>query len=154
MACPDASTARRCQSNQVNRSLETKPRTRSSPVPARGWRIQAMAVRMARTNETPTAAIPTSAPFFGKRFPKSRMMTNDAVGRAGMIHAFRRNQVTSRSALHEVDVVEVDGPAVAVDEQHDRQADTDLGGGDGNDEEGEDLTGDGVVESPEGEEVD
>ena len=45
-------------------------------------------------------------------------------------------------ALHEVDVVEVDAPAVAVDEQDDGQADTDLGGGHGDDEQGEDLPGD------------
>src|SRR5206468_5453987 len=51
--------------------------------------------------------------------------------------------------LHEIDLGEVDRVAVAVDEQDDGQADTDLGGGDGNDEEGEDLTGGVVVERAE-----
>src|SRR5439155_3008895 len=63
----------------------------------------------------------------------------------------------SRSALHEVDLVAVDRGAVAVDEQHDRQAHADLGGGHRDREEGEDLSGDRrlpAVVGAEGDKVD
>src|SRR4051812_5008095 len=43
--------------------------------------------------------------------------------------------------LHQVDLGEVDRAAIAIDEQDDGQADADLGGGDGDDEQGEDLPG-------------
>ena len=33
----------------------------------------------------PSAAMPISAPFFGMRFPKKRIRTNDTAGIAGMI---------------------------------------------------------------------
>src|ERR1017187_2132999 len=82
------------------------------------------------------------------------MTTNDAVGSAGMIHALRRNQATAPSALHHVDLVKVDRLPVAVDQEHDGQTDSHLGGGHGDDEQGKDLTCHRVVEGPEGEEVD
>ena len=46
------------------------------------------------------------------------------------------------SALHRVELVESDAATVAVDEQDHGQADADLGGGDGDDEQREDLAGD------------
>src|ERR1017187_9201894 len=82
------------------------------------------------------------------------MTTNDAVGSAGMIHALRRNQATAPSALHHVDLVKVDRLPVAVDQQHDGQADSDFGGGHGDDKQSKDLTCHGVVEGPEGKKVD
>ena len=39
--------------------------------------------RTTSTNDAPSAAMPTSAPFFGKRFPKNRIRTNDTAGIAG-----------------------------------------------------------------------
>jgi hypothetical protein len=72
-----------------------------------------------------------------------------------MIQAFSRNQagldgpgseqLRTRSALHLVDLVEVDALSVPVDEQHDGEADADLGGGDGDDEQGEHLPDDVAV---------
>src|SRR3954466_4399087 len=58
------------------------------------------------------------------------------------------------STLHEVDLGEVDRATVAVDEQDDGQSDADLGGGDGDDEQGEDLAGGRAAVGPEGDEVD
>src|SRR3954447_21711437 len=46
------------------------------------------------------------------------------------------------SAPQLVDLVEIGTVQVAVDQQHDGEPDADLGGGDRDDEEGEDLTGD------------
>jgi hypothetical protein len=47
------------------------------------------AVMQERTNAAPTAPTASSAPFFGRRFPNSRISTNDAAGSSGMIQAFR-----------------------------------------------------------------
>src|SRR5579862_3086565 len=58
------------------------------------------------------------------------------------------------SALQRVDVVEVGTMKVAVDQQHDREADADFRGGDREHEQREHLAGDRVVERPERDEVD
>ena len=52
-------------------------------------------------------------------------------------HACCMNHMAS--ALHGVELVESDAAPVPVDEEHHRQADADLGRGDGDDEQGEDL---------------
>src|SRR5919109_2678781 len=65
-----------------------------------------------------------------------------------------RSRRSIGSALHEVDLVEVDVDPVPVDEQDDGQADAHLGGGDGDDEQGEDLAGDVAQPGGEGDEVD
>jgi hypothetical protein len=59
-----------------------------------------------------------------------------------------------RSASHQVELVEVDASAVAVDGQDDRQTDADLGGGHGDDEQGEHLARDVAVHGREGDQVD
>src|SRR5689334_19879823 len=102
-------------------------------------------------NERPTAPMPRKSPCRGSFLPKSRISQNDSAGRAKMIHAWVS---TAALSLHQVDLGEVDRAAVAVDEKHDGQPDADLGGRDGDDEQGEDLTGRRVVEGPEGDEVD
>src|SRR5713101_4048959 len=140
--------------NQRNRSREAVGRIRSSPSPIGERWIQATAVRIDNTKEAPTAAIPSSEPFRGNRLPRRRMMTNEAVGMAGMTHALSRNQCTAGSTLHQVDLVEIDRVTVAVDEQDDGETDTDLRRRDRDDEEGEDLAGDVVVEGPECDQVD
>ena len=55
--------------------------------------------------------------------------------------------------LEQVHLVDVDRRSVAEDQDHDRQADPDLGGGDGDHEQGEDLAGDvaaGMPRTPRG----
>src|SRR2546429_3531120 len=98
----------------------------------------------ANTKLVPTAAMPDSAPPFGIFFPKKRMTKNDSAGSRGMSQAFSAS-IRSALALHKVDLVEVDADPVAVDEQDDGQPDADLGGGDGDHEQGEDLAR-GVVQ--------
>src|SRR5215207_5402968 len=58
------------------------------------------------------------------------------------------------SALQLVDAIEVRTPEVAVDQEHDRQADPHLGGGDRDDEEREDLSRDLLRERGERDQVD
>ena len=78
----------------------------------------------------------------GSRLPKNRISDErdrrDERDDPGVL----QEPASGASALHQVDLVEVDAPAVAVDEQDDGQADADLGGGDGDDEQGEHLAGD------------
>ena len=104
-------------------------------------------VTIASTNATPTAATPISLPFRGIRFPNSRIRKNEAAGMTGMIQACSRNG-RGRQPFIESTLVEVDALAVAVDEQHHRQPDADLGGGDGDHEQGENGAGDVAVAAP------
>src|SRR5262249_15024785 len=95
--------------------------------------------------------MPISEPCFGMRLPKSRITTNDAAMIAGI------NQTQWRitaSPSHRVDLVEVDRGSVAVEHEDDRESDTDFGGGDRDDEQGEHLADDGVVQRAERDEVD
>src|SRR5688572_1057636 len=106
------------------------------------------------TSVAPTARTPISEPPLGSRFPKKRISQNEVNVIAGMTQACSS---MPPSALHHVDLVEVDGGAVAVDEQDDREPDADLGSGHGDGEQGEDLTGDGSLAAPhvaEGHQVD
>src|SRR2546426_4129874 len=96
----------------------------------------------ATTELAPTVRMTDYAPPSDSFLPKKRMTKNDSAGSSGINQAFSAN--IARSALHEVDLVEVDADPVAVDEQDDGQADADLGGGDGDHEQGEDLAGGGV----------
>src|SRR4051794_24164880 len=102
------------------------------------------------TNVEPRAMRPIGAPLPGVRFPKNRISTNDSAGIAGNSQA---EFSTARSALHLVDFVEIRAVRVAVDQQHDRKADADLGGGDGDHEQGEHLAGDRGAEGGERDEV-
>src|SRR5689334_7356629 len=61
---------------------------------------------------------------------------------------------TAMSALHQVDVFDRDGAAVAEVDDEDGEADRRLGGGDGEDEHGEDLADQVAEEGGEGDEVD
>src|SRR5260370_3470762 len=141
--------------NQVNRSRSRKGRTLSVPSPTGERWIHAMAVRTARTNETPTAGMPTSEPPRGIRLPSSRITGNASVGMSGTIHALRRNQVIGgSSALHQIDVVEVDRVTVAVDEEHDGQTHSDFGRGYRDDEQSEDLACQVVAEGAAGDQGD
>ena len=101
------------------------------------------------TSAATMLAMPTSAPAHrNTRLPlisnlPNRMMTAKATpGISGISQACSRNQpaewttssaASIRSALHFRELVERDALAVAVDQQHHRQADADLGGGDRDD---------------------
>src|SRR3954454_14225140 len=77
------------------------------------------------------------------RFPKNRISTNDAAMIAGSRYAWWRIIGRSSSA-HRAELVEVDAAPVAVQQEDDGEADTDLGGRDGDDEQRE-HGADGVV---------
>src|SRR2546421_1733286 len=99
--------------------------------------IQSIATNTDTTKLRPTARMPDSDPPLGSFLPKKRMTRNDKAGSSGISQAFSATPASvarSISALHEVDLVEVDADPVAVDEQDDRQPDADLGDGDGDDE--------------------
>src|SRR5919108_163715 len=95
------------------------------------------------TQPTATARMPTGAPPSGRRLPTSRMTTQAARGRAGTSQA--SSFIGLLSPAQQVDLVDVDRLAVAEDQQHDRQADADLGGGHGDHEQREHLAGDELV---------
>src|ERR1700732_2425868 len=110
----------------------------SPPVPVVGRRIHASAAHADAAHAAPSAPTPSSAPLPGRRRPKSRISQKLAKGSAGTSQKLLRIQSISgsrsegssgrgsstlASAPHRVDLCDVDGPAVAVDEQHDRQAD-------------------------------
>src|SRR4051794_6006121 len=94
------------------------------------------------TKQHSSAATPRSAPCRGSFLPKKRISQNETTGMTGMSQALRSMEVASAPQL--VDLVEVDRVQVPVDEQDDGQADADLGGRDGDDEQREDLPGDVV----------
>ncbi len=58
----------------------------------RHWTLVASAM----AKQTARAAMPISAPFFGRRFPKNRMRKNEAAGMSGISHACSRNQPMPR----------------------------------------------------------
>src|SRR5207247_5536499 len=92
---------------------------------------------------TATAPMPMGAPGPGRRVPNSRMTKKAAAGSDGTSQANRINGRPPRgSPFHEVHVVDVDALSVAVDQDHDGQADPDLARRDGDHEQGEDLPGD------------
>ena len=95
-------------------------------------------------------AMPTSAPFFGSRLPTNRIARNDSPMSSGSSERVLQEERVVGGEGHaqpfiDGDLVEVDVLAVAVEQQDDGEPDADLGGGDGDDEQGEDLPGDGVV---------
>src|SRR5262245_41680859 len=94
-------------------------------------------------NDALSAVIPIPAPLPGARLPSRRIRRNETAGMAGMIQAFVS---TERSALQLVDFVEVGGALVAIDQQHDGEANTHFGRGDRDDEQREDLAGDVAAE--------
>src|ERR671918_982447 len=95
----------------------------------------------AMTKEAPVARTPMPAPRSGVRLPKKEMARKATSGRTGISHAC---SITG-SPLEEVDLVHVHGLPVAEDEDDDGQADADLGGRHGDDEEREHLAGDHYV---------
>src|SRR5438309_1575849 len=88
------------------------------------------------TKPAPIAAIPYTGPLPGVRLPKNSVRAADANGRAAMIHAYL---ITGGSPFEEVHLVDVDGLAVSVNEDDDREPDADLGRGHGDHEQGEHL---------------
>src|SRR6478672_5841811 len=102
-------------------------------VPVGGWLTRlthcpAMTTENTRQSETAPMPMPAVA-FVPARLPKNRIRRNDAAMMAGTIQTLSRMLgITSASALQEIDVVGVDALAVAVDHQHEGEADTDLGG--------------------------
>src|SRR4051812_26477737 len=98
--------------------------------------------------------MPISWPFQGRRLPMRMISQNDTAGTTNTGHTLVRKNMCVPSALQQIGFGDVDRAPVAVDEQHDCQADTDLGGGDGDDEQGEDLPGGGAFEGSEGDQVD
>ena len=90
------------------------------------------------TNEEADDAMPISLPWKGRRLPTNRMRTNDTAGISGDDPGVFQEPLEPISPSS-VDVVDVDAAAVAVEHQDDGEADADLGGRDGDDEQGEDL---------------
>src|SRR5438128_7161746 len=84
-----------------------------------------------------TAPMPISGPLRGMRLPKNTMRKKESAGSDGISQA---NLSTARSPLQQVDLVDVDGLPVPVDQDHDGQADPDFGGGDRDHEQGEHLS--------------
>src|SRR5689334_216100 len=101
--------------------------------------------------QTPTAAMPTSAPLNGMRLPKKRIATKDVAMIAGMSQVQWR---ITASPSHRVDLVEVDRGSVAIQHQDDGEPDPDFGRGDRDDEQREHLPDHGAVERAECNEVD
>src|SRR5215210_5360352 len=75
---------------------------------------------------------------FAERRVKRPTIANAANGSAGMSQA---STMVGLLVLQQVDVLDLDGVAQAVDRDHDRQPDGRLGGGDGHDEDREHLAG-------------
>src|SRR5207245_4046179 len=98
-----------------------------------------------RISATAMAAIPMSAPLPGARLPKNRISGKATAGSDGISQARRITGppespgCAEHSPFEQAHLVDVDRLAVAVDQDHDGQADADLRGGDRNDEQGEDL---------------
>src|SRR5436309_312912 len=113
--------------NHVNRLVSMAWRNFSSPSPTSGRLIHWMAAATDQKNEKATAGIPISWPFQGRRFPMRMISQNDTAGTANTGHTLVRKNMPS-SALQQIDVGDVDRAPVPVDEQHDGQADADLGG--------------------------
>src|SRR5919197_1069695 len=125
---------------------------RNGPPPAMKWD----ATISDSTNDAATATMPISAPCFGIRLPKNTMRKKEANGRTAMIQLYRINAWGLLSPLQQVDLVDVDGLSVAVDQDHDGQADADLGRGHGDHEQREHLAGEQALlqELREGDQVD
>src|SRR5438132_5416930 len=97
-----------------------------------------------------TAPIPISAPRRGIRLPKKTMRKKATAGNDGMSQA---NRSTPRSPLQEIDLVDVDGLPVPVDQDDDGQPDPDLRRRHGDDEQREHLAGELVQIRREGHKV-
>src|SRR6195256_1682666 len=67
--------------------------------------------------------------------------TNASRGRSRMVNAV----LTTRLALHQVELVHLDGAALTVNGDDDRQSDSSLSSGLGDDEDGEHLAGELLV---------
>src|SRR5581483_9048575 len=135
--------------NQLNKWRSTGSRRCSFEC---GRRTHCTALMAASTQHASRAAMPTSDPFLGSFLPKNRMIQNDTAGIRGNSQALR--SIVRPSSLQRVDLGQIDRALVAVDEQDDGEADADLGGGHGDDEQGEDLARNRVPEGPEGNQVD
>src|SRR6266566_4771880 len=73
---------------------------------------------------SPTAPMPTGAPWPGSLFPNSRITKKASAGSVGISQANRINRrPLRRSPFHQVHVVDVDALPVAVDQDHDGQPD-------------------------------
>src|SRR5215216_7145071 len=128
---------------------------------------------MASTSEAAIEARPSSEPPIGRRLPIRMMSANATPGMTGISQACSRNHAAgssaatssitdrplarrlarSHSSLHLAELVERDGAAVAVHQQHHAEPDADLGGGDRDDVQGEDLAIDVAVHEGERDEV-
>src|SRR6478735_10671343 len=138
--------------HQVQRRMTgaTKP----SPASFVRW-IHCTAAPMESTVAAAIEAMPTSEPLAGRCRP-NRMITKKAIpGINGISHAFSRNHPAASitSTLHLAETVERDRAAVAIHEQHHRQPDAHLGGGDADDVEREHLPVDRARHQGEGDEV-
>src|SRR3954451_11242496 len=87
------------------------------------------------------------------RLPKNRITTNESAMVAGSKYAWCRIIGRSSSA-HRAELVEVDAAPVAVQQEDDGEADPDLGGRDGDDEQREHRADRVVLHGAEGNEVD
>src|SRR5207244_6846704 len=97
------------------------------------------------------AVMPISEPRRGIRLPKNTMRKKDTAGNDGISQA---NLTTSTSPLQQVDLIDIDGLSVPVDQDDDRQADPDLCRRDGDHEQREHLPGELVEVRREGDQVD
>src|SRR3990172_8841217 len=107
-------------------------------VKTRSWGGEAMKlmpIRTVRTADSPTEPAPMiAATGFGSPFPAIARTRNPAKGRAGMSH--RR---FSMSAFHGARCVGIQRFEVMVEQDHERQADGDLGRGHGEDKDKHNL---------------
>ena len=92
---PPRPTGRRRGSPTRRRRGRARPRRPPAPPPPRAaasalcsasltWSRHWTLVARAMAKQTPRAAMPISAPFFGMRFPKNRIRKNEAAGISGM----------------------------------------------------------------------
>src|SRR5213592_3976361 len=102
------------------------------------------------TKLTNTAPMPISEPLLDMRLPKNTMRKNDTAGNDGISQAYL---ATPTSPLQEVDLVDVDGLPVSVDQDHDGEADADLCGSDRDHEQRKHLPGELVEIGREGHQV-
>src|SRR3990172_8758140 len=119
------------------------------------WEALAMNSATPYTATNSMAPSASSHPFMGRRLPTNTMATIATSGTSGISQAKRaRAPPSTRSTAspakatrrwvigspsHQVQFVDVGRRAVAEDEHDDRQADADLGGGDGDHEQREHL---------------
>lgn len=108
------------------------------------------------TNAAPTAVIPTSAPRFGMRFPKRRIVTKDRTMSNGITQAWEMSHgaaisafsvvvstaslyIVMKSALQLLGLIKVRAAEITEQEENDRETYANLGSSNRDHEENKDL---------------